>query len=272
MEKLTALLAHWERVEPQQVPLGRLKTDAAFQPRDPRIAPFRDRDRLESESARHVARLADHLESGEVEPLLVADVGGALYVVDGHHRLMAHRRVRRSSAAARVIALSRDEAVAASKLVNCRGAKLPMHAEQARECAWQALAAMTLGGRRELPQGVSLRSLREAFGPSHETLRTMLKRLPEVKPEEYSRDALDPGTDWPRWRYVKGNAIRDRFADVSADLRLHHRAEKVASKLAAMLEREGAEVLRLAAQLLREEVAADLAQAAAETAGDDDDY
>src|SRR5690606_35170017 len=131
---------------------------------------------------------------------------------------------------------------------------------------------MTARGRKPLPEGVSLRKLQEAFGPSHETLRTMLKRLPTVNLRDYGSAALDPGTGWLRWRNVKGNAIRDRFADVSPAIHLQHRAERVAAKLAAMLDQEGPEVLRLAAKLLTEEAAAEAALAVAATAPDEDDY
>lgn len=214
--------------------------------------------------------LADALGDGELEPMLVARVDGALYVVDGHHRMKAHRRAGRRSARVRILDMGAATAVMASKLVNCGGAKLPLHAEQARECAWQALVADTACGTRA--PSMSDRAYARAFGTSRETIGSMRRRLPDVNPADYSADACDPGTDWPRWKHVKGNAIRDRHADVPEHERQRAQDERNAAKLAAMLVRIGAEAFRCAVALLKDEAAADALADLAEAAEAADAY
>ena len=154
MEKLDALLAEWRAGEPQQIALGRIKQAEAYQPRNVRLAPFKQRARLESESEAHVADLAAKLGDGrDLDPQLVASIGGTLYLIDGHHRMKAYRRAGRRSVPVRIRDSTEAEALAASKAANCDGVKLPMHAEQLREAAWQYLAMLTQQGRRELPDG-----------------------------------------------------------------------------------------------------------------------
>ncbi len=64
MERLEALLTEWRTIEPQQVALSRIKEAEAYQPRNVRLTPFRDRGRLEEASEAHVADLASKLGDG----------------------------------------------------------------------------------------------------------------------------------------------------------------------------------------------------------------
>lgn len=268
MEKLQALLAQWRTLVPQQVALGKLKTDPKFQPRDASLATFRDRGRLEEESRRHVEQLARALYGGaELEPLLVARIEGKLVVVDGHHRLMAYRRERRQSAPVRILETTEKQALLVSKLVNCGGAKLPMHAEQQRECAWQYLAYLTLRGCLPLPDGNSTRSLGAAFGVSHDTIHKMLRKLPKVDMEEYQASACDPGTGWPRWKYVKGNAWRDLYADVPQDIHEQHGDTKRAAQIAKLIEKDGMDAVLRAIHLLKHEALVEAAEELANVLG-----
>jgi hypothetical protein len=273
MESTESVLTRWHAQPVQELPAGRIKTDTAYQPRDPSIAPFRDRARLERESEQHIARLAEHLQDADLEPLLVADTGAGLYVVDGHHRLRAYKRAGRRPVPVRVLQITPEQARLVSKLVNCSGAKLALHAEQARECAWQTLAHITRRGRCPLPADTSARAIGRKFGTSHETVRAMLRKLPEVKPQDYGPTACDPGTGWPQWRYVKGNAIRARFEDVPLDQRERLQDERRAAKLAAMVERDGRDAFIRSVAILRDEA---LSAAAEELASalppDSDDY
>jgi len=266
VEKLETLLKRWQAQDVCTVGIGKLRTDDALQPRDVRIAPFADRCRLQSESERHVARMAACLVDTELEPMLVADVGGVLFVVDGHHRLKAHKRARERQARVRVLPMAWSDAVAASKLVNCGGAKLPLHAEQARECLWQFMAAATQHGM--LSPDVSDRQLGRTFGTSRETVGAMRRRLSKVNPHDFNADALDPGTGWPRWKYVKGNAIRDRLDDVPQDARERVADERRAAKLAAMITKDGPDAFLRSIALLKNEAIAEAAAAMAEAMAD----
>ena len=264
MESTESVLARWQQQAPEELPAGRIKTDPAYQPRDITLAPFRDRARLERDSEKHIARLAECITAGPLDPLLVARIGTALFVVDGHHRLRAYKRAARRQVKARVLSVTPEQARLVSKLVNCSGAKLALHAEQARECVWQTLAHLTGQGRTPLPPEMSARAIGRTYGTSHETVRTMLRRLETVKVREYGPTACDPGTGWPRWRYVKENAIRSRFADVAADIQEQHRDAKRAAKLAAMIEKDGTAAFLRSVSLLRDEALREAAEQMAE--------
>lgn len=273
-ENPEALLTQWRAVDPQQMPCGRIKLDAMFQPRNARLTPFRDRGRLEEQGRAHVEDLAGKLEGGsQLEPVLVARIDGKLYLIDGHHRMQAYRRDGRDTIPARIRDSTRQEALIASKAANCDGVKLPMHAEQQREAAWQYLAIVTRQGRRELPEGLSTRSIARLFGTKKDTVWRMQRRLATVDPAGWSAAALDPGTGWPQWIHVKGNAIRDRFADAPEDVREQHRDERRAAMLAKMIDRDGLEPFLRSLRLLADEaVAAEANRLAEAMAGEDGDY
>lgn len=253
-EKLEELLADWRAIEPQQVALADLRRADKYQPRNVRLAPYRDRARLDSASERHIADLALKLTDGrELEPLLVARIGGSLYLIDGHHRMNAYRSEGRQSVPVRVREATEAEALLVSKVVNCDGVKLPMHPEQHREAAWQYLALLTNRGRSELPAGASLRSIGRAFGVGKDTIGSMLRKLPAVSASDYGPDAVDPGTGWPQWKHCKGNTWRDVFADVPEDVRERHKDERRAAKLAQIIDKDGLDAFLRSMRLLERE-------------------
>lgn len=265
MEKLEELLRRWRAIEPQQVSVRKTKVDPIFQPRETRLAPYRDRGRLEADSLRHVEDLAAKLDDGvDLEPILVGHLNGAQWLIDGHHRLQAYRRQQRSHIPARVLEVSWNEAIAASKAANCDGVKLPMHLEQKREAAWQYLAITTGQGRQALPEGLSLRSIGRTFGVGRSTLSRMHQRLPGINREEFLPAACDPGTDWPQWKHVKGNAIRDRFGEVTDDMQV----TQLAAKLATLLAKNGTEVFLKAFSALESEALSEAAERLAEATND----
>jgi hypothetical protein len=208
----------------------------------------------------------------DLDPLLVARIDGALFLIDGHHRMKAYRRAGRLSAPARISETSELDALMASKAVNCDGVKLPMHPEQQREAAWQYLAMQTKRGRRELPAGESLRSVGRLFGVGHDTIARMARRLPEVSPSDFTTDACDPGTGWPQWRHVKGNACRERFADVPNDAVESQRDERRAATLGKLIERDGLDAFLRSLRLLEVEAIDAAADRLAEASPSDADY
>jgi len=264
MEKLKHTLAHWRERPATLIPLERIETDEAMQPRSSDVVPAKYRRRLDEMSDLHIARMREDLAAfagKETEPLLVAECGGRLLLVDGHHRLSAYRLAGRNSVPARLMPLGRPEAVMVSKLVNCDGAKLPLHPDQARDAAWQYLAHVTSHGRIAMPNGLSLRGIGATFGISKTTVARMVAQVSEVNPKDYADEAKDPGTDWPRWRYVRGNAWRDSTADIRIEKRQRARAERVAEKFAAIMDNEGPQVSRMAVAILltqRKDEATDL--------------
>ncbi|AUZ55375.1 hypothetical protein B1L07_10050 [Stenotrophomonas acidaminiphila] len=186
--------------------------------------------------------------------------------------MKAYRRARRLSVPVRVRGTTRAEALMVSKMVNCDGAKLPLHRDQQRESAWQYLAAATSQGRRGLPEGESLRSIGGAFGVDKSTVGRMVKRLPQVSPADYQPDACDPGTGWPQWKHVRGNACRDRFADVPEDVRERHRDERRAAQMAKIIERDGRDAFLRSLRLLADDAISEAGERLAEVYEGEADY
>ena len=253
MESPSTLLQRWRETDPRRLPCRELGTDEALQPRVQRLAPYRDWPRLEDASEEHVAVMRSRLASSsavELEPVLVAKVDASLLLVDGHHRLRAYIAERRATIPARILQVTLRQAILASKFANLDGAKLPLHSEQRRDAAWQYLAELTHRGTLGLPEGESLRSLGARFGIAANTVRAMLKKLPEVDPSSYSEEACDPGLRWPRWKYVRDSAWKGGLDAMPADMRAEWRAEKVAAQLARVMERADVEILLRALTLL----------------------
>lgn len=240
--------------EVRQLPLASLHTDEALQPREGRMVPFKDQARTDRRSEEHVGTMRLALEAAhtiQLEPVLVADIDGALFVADGHHRLKAYRRAQRETIPARVYPMDRRMAVLVSKLVNCDERALEMHAEQRRDAAWQYLAAVTQRGKAGMPEGDSLRAIAGRFGVSRDTIGRMVRQLSEVNLRDWSSEACDPGTGWPRWRYVRENKGGWQGMNEEMDMqqRTQHEAEKLAGKIGALLDKAAPEVARLAERI-----------------------
>jgi len=255
-------LQRLQTAEVQHLSPKALRTDEALQPREARMVPFREQGKVERRSEEHVGTMRFVLEAAsnnQLEPVLVADIEGGLYVVDGHHRLKAYRGAQRRAIPARVLPMSRRGAVLVSKLVNCAERALEMHAEQRRDAAWQYIAAMAHCGNdgqpAKLPTGESLRSIRGRFGVSKDTVTKMLRKLPNVKPTDFNPEALDPGTGFPRWRYVNegGAGWQDMKEKMTVEQLTQHEAERLAKKIGALLDKATPEAMTRALEMLAKE-------------------
>ena len=237
------------------LPLSALKTDDALQPRVSRMVPYKDQARVDNRSEEHIGTMRLALEAGQsiqLEPVLVAEVDGILFIVDGHHRLNAYRRAQRETIPARVCSMERQQAVLASKLVNCADRALEMHPEQRRDAAWQYLAVVTRRGAVGLPAGESLRTIVGRFGIGYGTVQRMHCKLPEVNPKDWGSEALDTGTGFPRWRYVReaGAGWHEMKEKMDVEQLTQHEAEKLARKIGALMEKATPAAVRLAVQML----------------------
>jgi ParB-like chromosome segregation protein Spo0J len=246
------------KVRSKALPVSSLETHEALQPRNSRLIPFRDKGRAEDRSAEHIGHMRLALEGAkgqELEPILAAKIGDAIYVIDGHHRLEAYERAKRATIPARVASMSLKRAALLSKLANCTGRALEMHPEQRRDAAWQYLAAITHAGSKPRPPSESYRRIAGRFGIGHATVQRMLRRLPHISPSEWSREALDEGTRFPRWRYVReqGQGWREMKEMLTPDQLTQHQAEKLAERIGALLEKATPEVQRLAKLMLANE-------------------
>lgn len=252
MERIVEQLDRWNQQPSQQVSLGKIKTDPALQPRIELVVPYKERARLESQRQEHLKRLRSVLDGGrtvELDPVLLADWGEGLYLVDGHHRLFAYRGCHRREIPARILEVSKRDAVMVSKLVNTQGVKLPMHAEQAREACWQFIIGMR-------QQGVPVpanRKLASKFGIDKDTVARMKHAISHVDLRDHNRDFCDVATGWPRWKYVKRSEWHGGLEAMEPTKRLRWQAEKLAKKLAGITANAQREVLELAIELLKQE-------------------
>jgi ParB-like chromosome segregation protein Spo0J len=256
LHKLETLLEQWRSVPPILLPVAAIETTEALQPRALDAVPVKYRPRLDDQSEQHIARMRAKLEQSpatDMDALLIARSSGRMLVVDGHHRLEAYRLAQRVGVPARVLPMKLLEAVAAARLVNCDGTKLPLHPDQAREAAWQYIGEATLYGRRALPSAESLRSIAAAFGVPKSTVDRMKKAAGGIDLGQFTREALDTATGWPRWRYCRGSAWRDSAAEVPLGQRQRAQAERLAAKVSELFEKAGPAVVRLAAAIVREQ-------------------
>ncbi|WP_181302236.1 ParB/RepB/Spo0J family partition protein [Rhodanobacter sp. PCA2] len=235
-------LQRLKAAEVRRVAITELRTDDALQPRDIRLVPYAERTRTEGRSEDHIGTMLLALRASaevQLEPLLLAEIDGSLFVVDGHHRLKAYQRAQRETIPARVMPMKHHMAVMVSQLVNCEGRSLEMHQEQRRESAWQYLAHVTQRGARGLPAGESMRTIAARFGiPTHVTISNMLRRLPTVSPQDFTTEAHNPGTGFPQWRHVRGprTAHWKEMAEKMTPEQLHTRdLEKLKVKIGALL-------------------------------------
>ncbi len=255
-------LQRLQAAEVRHLPLSALKTDDVFQPRVSRLVPFREQGGVESRSEEHTANLRLTLEAAQhiqLSPVLVADIAGTLFVVDGHHRLKAYRRAQRESIPARILPMDYLSAVLVSKVVNCSKRALPMHKAQQLEAAWQYMVAVTRQGTQDLPEGESLRTILSRFSIGYGSAHRMSHKIPEVNPREWSKEALDAGTGFPRWRYVReaGAGWHDMKERMDMDQIKQHAAEQLARRIGALMGKADPDVVRLAVRMLRNEAQLD---------------
>ncbi|UNK57473.1 ParB N-terminal domain-containing protein [Pseudoxanthomonas daejeonensis] len=264
---LWTVLDAMQATEVHNVAVSEVRTHAHLQPRSERLLPYKDAGRAKLLSDDHIQVLSSALDVSqevELEPIWLADIPATpgrnikagLYVVDGHHRLSAYNKAERKTIPARILPMNFATAVLVSKPINCSGCKLLMHREQRLDATWQYLAAvMERGARPFLPHGESLRSVAGKFGVGHQTVSRMLVELRKVRLDEYLPDARDPGTDWPRWKYVRTpkSIWQTPIEMLPNEARIVRNAESLARAIAGMMENSSPEERALALQMLAAE-------------------
>ncbi|WP_235872457.1 ParB N-terminal domain-containing protein [Pseudoxanthomonas winnipegensis] len=255
-----AALEQFRRNPQQLLPTSDLRLADALQPRVARIVPIRDKGRVEQSREQHIATLRLALEASEqtqLDPVWIAlieqpaPVAEGLYLVDGHHRLTAYKQAGRDDIPASILPMEWHAAVTVSKLVNCTGRSLALHKEQCRDAAWQYLAILTNRGTNDLPKGESLRSVAGRFGISKNTVSSMLTYLPRVVPTEFNSLSIDPGTGWPRWRYVRAaNSPWQTNLPSSDQQKLDRDAERVARNIVKLVDGSSPAVRARALEML----------------------
>jgi|GEM_PF-882087 len=262
----------WESLEQlrsaevRMLSLTELKTHTTLQPRNSRLVPIKDAGRVEQRSADHKVMLGfvlDCSQDVQLEPIWVADIQcsdksdvvGGFYVVDGHHRRDAYIKAKRVAIPARVCSMDIGTAVLVSKSVNCTGRSLEMHREQRLDAAWQFIAAVTEQGTKPLPKGESTRTVARNFGIGHSTAGRMLAELGNVGLENFPTMMRDPGTGWPRWRYVRQSKSpwQTPIGLLSDKEQVQREAEKLARIIVDMVEKSSYEARARALEILANE-------------------
>ncbi len=127
---------------------------------------------VREEDPGHIEEIARALRAGaNVPPLLIFNTGKRLILIDGHHRLEAHRLAGLEDVAIEVFSGSATEAVLQACSANS-ATKLPMTASQRQDAAWRYVQL----------QRHSKRDIARATGCSERTvatMRTVLGRLGE---------------------------------------------------------------------------------------------
>jgi len=125
----------------------------------------------------HANKLLRTLKTeGDLEPVKVARIGKALYLVDGFHRLDAYRRARRVTVPAIVATMSMEEARREAQVANTRHGLNLTRADKQR-----AFDDYIAAGSHKSPAGTlkSSRTIAAELGNvySHEMVRQKLKAL-----------------------------------------------------------------------------------------------
>jgi uncharacterized ParB-like nuclease family protein len=133
--------------------------------------------RADGVDGRHVRVLEWTLEAGgALEPVKVARIGKALYLVDGFHRMEAARRAGRITIGAKVARMSLEEARDFALLANTRHGKNLKPKDKARLFARYVELGKHLGPHGSVkPSRTIAAELDHVY--SHETIRTKLKGL-----------------------------------------------------------------------------------------------
>lgn len=266
MKQLKSELSDWRAVPAELAELSSLKTDDVLQPRDPRATRRAEAGHEQRETERQIQDLTRVLStdpSEELEALLVAKAGSALYVVDGHHRFAAYENAERRMVPVRVRAMTKRRAVQLSRLVNLDGRNLSLTRGQKYEALWQHLIDVTQGGQRTLKaSGTSQRELQAGFGiGSKTTVGNMLDRIPLAnelrKGNSVPKDDLDKATRWPTWRFVKFHLHPLESDGLTAEQRHDEQVLKMAAKLATWSDRHSIERVKAAFRLMLTEARED---------------
>lgn len=161
--------------------------------------------RAQGLSPQNLSRITRALEAGgeAKDPIRVARIGKALYVVDGFHRLEAYRKVGRSTVPALVAKMNLQEARSSARAFNAMNGRSYSRAD--KELVWGTYLAE--GNHMDALGNVkSCREIAQELGQvySYETVRKKLKaagvELDEAReyPDGYTPMSRDDGLDEDR--------------------------------------------------------------------------
>lgn len=237
-------LQRFPRTPPQAVPVGDVKARAEFQARNLELVRAGSVQAVKDQRADLVASIRRDLEADPahfVEPVWVADIDGAWYVLDGFHRLHAFKLAKRETIPARVLPMNHSEALAVSLLVNEGDRRLPRMPGERTEAAWQTVGLLTDRGAHALPRGWTAKRIARTYRVHVNTLTKMgkaLVRIAGVPLDEFKSHEINQQTGWITWKaaYTHGRTFgdesRERFTSVQ-----EKEIERIRQRLGRDLER-----------------------------------
>lgn len=242
MQNIKEVYTRWREKPEEMLPFSEILRDERLQPRIIRNEIFKNQGPLERTLEKHVDDMVASLASSkkhQLTPILVAQIEGKQYIVDGHHRWKAYRRVKRDIPA-RVLNTSWRVAVGVSRIVNCQGQTLGLTTEQRSEQCWQFLMELTNNGSTLVAPAYSCRRLAKEFNiRSQDTVAKMKRRIllsvdgskPLPTADDVTEHDLDLHTGAARWRHVRSEGYQSQWLNADRSVVALHKEQKWCAKL-----------------------------------------
>jgi hypothetical protein len=233
----------FKTAKPEMVALVTVQCDRALQPRDVSLLTKSERPQERNGRKKQIVGMVQRLSNSPrmmFDPLYLARIDGALYVVDGHTRLDAYRKAGRTHARAVIVPMSREVAVMVSKIVNTTPRARELQTRMTNEAWWAVLWQLSDNGRSD--PGRVARTIAERFGVNKDRPTAACKWLRNgwVDPEAFPPEQRDPDSGRPFYSAV-ALAMHRRFAG-----EVTHSEDDATRNLATALERFATQYIKVA--------------------------
>lgn len=283
LEKLKERLRYLREKEHEPINMEDIQTDVRLQSRVENVIEVTLINKQKTALANAVQNIRNTLKGSKKReadhPVLLVDIEGSFYILDGHHRHRAYQLEKRDTILARVITATWREAAILSKLVNNLHRAVPPTAKQNGENCWQFMILTYGKDGKEKPTWMTDEWLRNEFNlGSTSTPFRYRHRLPKVNPKEFDAACCDPSTGWPTWKAVRASLSPAAEETWSPDAQEEQRARKDAAILDAMYERCDRDIDRFVYRLdlfkdqRREDIKNEPAAENIPKMGDEDDF
>jgi len=224
---------------PDRIPVREIRTAAAlFAARSSGRADDLGSDQGHARELERALRAMPE-DAREFDPLVVFEIAGTDFCVDGHHRLAVYRAVSGPTALVPVVRIggTLGHAVAASVQANSM-TFLPMSRAERQEAAWK-LVKIGQGSKRE----------QAALSGMGETFIAKLRRLKRALEESHS--GHEWGSLWEAERLARGGEVAlPDWTDEMADAEVAEYVGRLRKTLGAKLHRRLPAVVRAMAEIV----------------------
>lgn len=183
----------------------------------------------------HIQALVRALRQvGELDPILVIQLGKKAFVVDGHHRLEAYKAAKKPNIPVQYFGGTVDEAILVGGANNTR-AKLPMNGFERQNYAWKLVV---------LGSAYSKRAIVQASGVSDGQVANMRRVATKLGPEAPNY------TSWFLAREAAHGREPEQWSDKDREAWEEEQAQILAEKLARAWGPRGVDHPQIAAMAL----------------------